>query len=99
MNDHEVATVFEQHIYEAFKIILSCARNENSHQSLNNLLKFAVSWYFLRSTAQDEVLVPLSITKKLDHTLAKQFPALNNKFIQFGYFPIQKRFNLLMIMN
>ena len=90
MIDNEVARVCELHIYEVFKFILSCARNEHVHESLNNLVKFPVSRYNLRSTARDEEWVPLSNTKKLDQALAKRVPALYNKFIRLGLLPETK---------
>ena len=101
MVDNEVATVYDLHIYEVFKFILSCVRNEHIRESLNNLLKFRVSRDNLRSTARDEAWAPLSNTKKLDHALAKRVPALYNKFIRLILLPdpIPERFNLLVIMN
>ena len=87
MIDNEVATLYELHIYEVFKLILSCPRSEHVHESLNNSLKFPVSRYNLKSIARDEAWVPLSNTKKLDHALPKRVPALYNKFIRLGLLP------------
>ena len=75
MIDNEIATVYELHIYEVFKFILSCARNEHVNESLNNLLRSPVNRYNSRSTAPDKASVPLSNTNEIDHAQAKWVPA------------------------
>ena len=69
MTEHELPTVYELHIYELFKFVLTCIREEHSHKSLNEMLTPQNFNYSLRSMVRLESSVPFGNTKKFNHSL------------------------------
>ena len=84
MTEHELPTVYELYIYELFKFVLTCIREEHLHKSLNKMLTPQNFNYSLRSMDRLESSVPFGNTKKFYHSLATQIPKLYNNLSRNG---------------
>ena len=84
MTEHELPTVYELHIHELFKIVLTCIREEHSHKSVNEMLTPQNFNYSLRSMVRLESSVPFGNTKKFSHSLATRIPKLYNNLSRNG---------------
>ena len=87
MIEHDVATVYELHVYELFKFIVDCLRQDHSANILNNILKQVPErGYELRSSSQ-RASMPVSCSKKFDRCLSKRIPALFNQLMSWSALP------------
>ena len=58
MTENELPTVYQLHINELLKFVLTCIREEHSHKSLNEMLTPQNFNYSLRSMDRLESSVP-----------------------------------------
>ena len=87
LSEHELPTVYEVHIRELFKFVLTCIREEDSHKSLNENKIPKVFKYSLRSMDRLESSVPFGYSKKFNHSLAKRIPKFYKNLSTNGILP------------
>ena len=87
MIEHDVATVYELHVYELFNFMVDCLRQDHSVDILNNILKLVPERrYEFRSSSQ-RASMPASCSKKFDRCLSKRIPALFNQLMSWSALP------------
>ena len=87
MIEHDVATVYELHVYELFKFIVDCLRQDHSVDLLNNILKQVPERVYEFRSSSQRASIPASCSKKFDRCLSKRIPALFNQLISWHALP------------
>ena len=90
MSENGLETVYELHVYELLKFILTSMTTGHESQLLNEMLrKKEGKNYGLRKPPETLALIPITRTKVGEHSLKFRVPTLFNKLDSWGVFPDQ----------
>ena len=84
MIEHDVAFVYELHVYNLFMIIVDCLRQDHSVDILNNILELVSERGYEFRSSSDRASMRASCSKKVDCCLSKRIPALFNKLMSWN---------------
>ena len=87
MIEYEISSIYELHIYELFKFIIDCLREDHSVVALNDIIKQIPERGYNFRHANQKAIVLVSRNKSFERCLSKRIPALFNLLLSWSVLP------------
>ena len=87
MIEYGIFSTYELHIYELFKFITDCLREDHSVVALNDIIKQVPERGYHFRHANQKAIVPVSRNESFEHCLSKGIPALFNLLLSWSVLP------------